>query len=86
MRREGVYADAGIDSGRLTAGAQGETTLYVTEPDTTALSVAQTHAKIRVVGDGFDATIKLDGNELEAVREALDDIAASADGESGGES
>jgi len=74
-----VATTVGIVDGRVAMSADGEADLYIDGRDHPPLSLEETHATLRVEGDGFRATIELDGRDLDDLIENLNDAREACD-------
>jgi len=68
---ENVQTWVEIQEGRVTMRGQDSADLYVEGVDHTPLSTSEPHAKLGIVGEGFDADMDLDGEQLDALCDAL---------------
>lgn len=79
MRREDVDTAVEIVDDRVTMTARDDADLYVSVPGHTPLSAAETHAALRVEGDGFSAMVDLDAADCDALAAALEAAPEEAD-------
>jgi hypothetical protein len=66
-----VDTTVGIFDGRIAMSADGDAHLYVDVPDHRPLSTSERHATLRLEGDDYRAEVTLDGEDLDAVMDAL---------------
>jgi hypothetical protein len=70
-RIEDVGASASITDGRVSMSVEDGADLYLKTRDREPLSVRECHATLEIVGDGFAASVALDGEDLDALADAL---------------
>jgi hypothetical protein len=70
-RIDGVDATAKIEDGRVSMTAAVTDALRVETPEHTPLSAREPHLTLRVVDDGVRVTLDLDGEDLDALADAV---------------
>jgi hypothetical protein len=66
-----VDTTIGIVDGRVAMSADGDADLYVDVPAHQPLSTSEPYATLRLEGDDYRAEVTLDGEDLDAVMDAL---------------
>lgn len=66
-----VDATANVEDGRVSMTAAVTDSLYVETPERRPLSQREPHLTLRVVDDGVRVTLDLDGEQLDALADAL---------------
>jgi hypothetical protein len=74
---EDVGASVSITDGRVSMSVEDETDLYLKTPEHEPLSVGERHATLEVVGEGLTASVSLDGDDLDAFADAVNDARAA---------
>jgi len=76
-----VDAVVGVTDGRVNISADVEAALYIETPDNQPLTAAESHATVRLTGDGVNATVQLDAEALDALGDAVSHAQGGGEGQ-----
>ena len=68
-------ASVHIEDGKLSVSDDGVAKLYLESPEYELLSRGQTRLTLRVVGDDFESEVRLDSDDVQALRAAIEEVA-----------
>lgn len=72
---EDVRTDLSITEGRLGIAVEEAATVRLLAPEHTPLATAEPHLIIEVSGDGFDGSVRLDGEDVRTLLAVLQEDA-----------
>jgi len=67
-------ANVTSEDGRIEMSGDGDVRVIIEAMGRTPLSLGEQHATVSLYGDGFSATLRLDGRELDGLADAVDEI------------